>query len=185
LLSSASCPVSLLLLWPSLVAQHMFKPVSILYSKCQLHTGFNMRHLLRSCTPTRFGHSRSYSYCLLMLFRALRTENFHHHHHHHHHHERSQSLDLKTCSPHLMEPEGSLSCSQKHATDPYPETHESSSHLPSFSSPPRPDRLWGPPSLISMGTRGSFPGSKAAGAWSYTSTSQYAFMAWCSVKAQG
>jgi hypothetical protein len=50
-----------------------------------------------------------------------------------------------------------------------------------------------------MGTRGSISGVKAAGreydhsppfnakaknAWSYTSTAQYAFMAWCSVKAQ-
>jgi len=26
---------------------------------------------------------------------------------------------------------------------------------------------------------------KAAGAWSYTSSYQYAFMAWCSFKAQG
>jgi hypothetical protein len=42
-----------------------------------------------------------------------------------------------------------------------------------------------------MGTRGSFPGNKAAGlyivprsknAWSYTSTPQYAFMTWCLVK---
>jgi hypothetical protein len=29
-----------------------------------------------------------------------------------------------------------------------------------FSSPPRPERFWGPP----MGNRGSFPGGKAAGA---------------------
>jgi hypothetical protein len=52
-----------------------------------------------------------------------------------------------------------------------------------------------------MGTRGSFSGVKAAGAWSwpltfiwyrgsrnkwrYTSTPQYAFMEWCSVIAQG
>jgi hypothetical protein len=51
------------------------------------------------------------------------------------------------------------------------------------------------------GTRGSFPGDKAAGAWNWPLTSiqcrgqrmsgaipplpQYAFMAWCSVKAQG
>jgi hypothetical protein len=48
-----------------------------------------------------------------------------------------------------------------------------------------------------MGTRGSFPGGKAAGReadhsppfnaevkneWNYTSISQYAFMAWCLVK---
>jgi len=52
-----------------------------------------------------------------------------------------------------------------------------------------------------MGMRGSFPGGKAAGGVkltthlklvlssknprSYTSTPQYAFMAWCSVKVQG
>jgi hypothetical protein len=52
-----------------------------------------------------------------------------------------------------------------------------------------------------MGTRGSFPGGKAAGAWSWPLTSilcrvqrmsgaipplpHYAFMAWCSVKVQG
>jgi hypothetical protein len=57
------------------------------------------------------------------------------------------------------------------------------------------------PASYPMGTRGSFPGGKAAGAWSWPLTSiycrgqrisgailplpQYAFMAWCSVKAQG
>jgi hypothetical protein len=56
------------------------------------------------------------------------------------------------------------------------------------------------PSSYPMGTRGSFPGVKRPGVkltthlyvmqrskneWSYTSTPQYAFMAWCSVKAQG
>jgi hypothetical protein len=55
------------------------------------------------------------------------------------------------------------------------------------------------PASYPMGTMGSFPGGKAAGAWSwpltpsnaevknewsYTSTPQYAFMPWCSVKAQ-
>jgi hypothetical protein len=70
-----------------------------------------------------------------------------------------------------------------------------------FSSPQCPERLWGPRSLLSKGIRGSFPESKAAGAWSWPLTpiyfrgqrmsgaihplSQYAFMAWCSVKAQG
>jgi hypothetical protein len=56
------------------------------------------------------------------------------------------------------------------------------------------------PASHPMGTRGSFPGVKAAGAWSwqhlhlvprsknewsYTSTPEYAFMAWCSIKSQG
>jgi hypothetical protein len=51
-----------------------------------------------------------------------------------------------------------------------------------------------------MGSRGSFPAVRQPGrkadhpppssaefknAWSYTSTPQYAFMAWCSVEAQG
>jgi hypothetical protein len=56
------------------------------------------------------------------------------------------------------------------------------------------------PASYPIGTRGSFPGGKAAGAWSwphlrlvprsknewnYTSTPQYAFMAWCLAQAQG
>jgi hypothetical protein len=33
-----------------------------------------------------------------------------------------------------------------------------------FTSPRRPDRFWGPPSLLSNGYRGRFPRGKAAGA---------------------
>jgi hypothetical protein len=56
-----------------------------------------------------------------------------------------------------------------------------------FSSPRRPDRLWGPPTSYPVGTEGSFPGGEAdhsppASAeakkmWIYTSTPPYAFMA--------
>jgi hypothetical protein len=55
------------------------------------------------------------------------------------------------------------------------------------------------PTSYPVGTRGSFPGSKTGvklnthlhqvprskNEWSYTSTPQYTFMAWCSVQAQG
>jgi hypothetical protein len=62
-----------------------------------------------------------------------------------------------------------------------------------FSSPPRPDRLWGPPSLpgaLSLGVKrleseadhSTSSSAEDKNAWSYTSTPQYAFMAWCSVK---
>jgi hypothetical protein len=40
-----------------------------------------------------------------------------------------------------------------------------------FTSPCRPDRLCGPPNLLSNGTGGSFPGGKEAGAWSWPLTS--------------
>jgi len=40
-----------------------------------------------------------------------------------------------------------------------------------LSSPPRQDWLWVPPSLLSMGTVGSYPGDKAAGTWSWSLTS--------------
>jgi hypothetical protein len=36
-----------------------------------------------------------------------------------------------------------------------------------FSSPRRPDRLWGPPNLYPMGNGNSLPGGKAAGLWSW------------------
>jgi hypothetical protein len=39
-----------------------------------------------------------------------------------------------------------------------------------FSSPCRPDRLWGPPSLL-VDIGYSFPGGKAAGVWSWPLTS--------------
>jgi hypothetical protein len=39
-----------------------------------------------------------------------------------------------------------------------------------FSSPRRPDRLWGPPNILSNGYRDSFLGGKAAGAWSWPLT---------------
>jgi hypothetical protein len=42
-----------------------------------------------------------------------------------------------------------------------------------LSSPPRPDRLWDPPILLSRGCRGCFPGGKAAGSWSWLLTSSF------------
>jgi hypothetical protein len=43
-----------------------------------------------------------------------------------------------------------------------------------FSSPPCPDQLWGPPSLLSNGTRDSFSRGKPVGAWIWPLTS-----IWC------
>jgi hypothetical protein len=40
-----------------------------------------------------------------------------------------------------------------------------------FSSTRLPDQVWGAPSLLSSGYRDSFPGVKAAGAWSWPLTS--------------
>jgi hypothetical protein len=70
-----------------------------------------------------------------------------------------------------------------------------------FSSPPRPERLWGPPSLLSNGYQVLFPWGysgrvvkltthlhlvpRSKNEWSYTSTPQYTFIRWCSDKAQG
>jgi len=39
-----------------------------------------------------------------------------------------------------------------------------------FYSTPCPSQLWGPPSILSNGTRGSFPGGKAVGVWSWLLT---------------
>jgi hypothetical protein len=66
-----------------------------------------------------------------------------------------------------------------------------------FSSPPRPDRLWSPPSLLSSGYQGislgvkrprreadhPVPKSRKRGA--IPQLPHYTFTAWCSVKAQG
>jgi hypothetical protein len=38
------------------------------------------------------------------------------------------------------------------------------------------------PASYPMGNRGSYPGVKAAETWICTSTLQYSFMVWCSVK---
>jgi hypothetical protein len=70
-----------------------------------------------------------------------------------------------------------------------------------FTTPPRPDRLWGAtqppihwiPWFRSLGVKrpgreaDHLPPSSAEfkNTWSYTSTTQNTFMAWCSVKAQG
>jgi len=52
-----------------------------------------------------------------------------------------------------------------------------------FSSPPRPERLWGPPSLIYNGYQSFFLREvKQLGEWSNTSIPPYVFMMWCLVK---
>jgi hypothetical protein len=67
-----------------------------------------------------------------------------------------------------------------------------------FSSPPRSEWLWDPPNLLSKGYQGLCPWGysgrvvkltthlhlvpRSKNEWSYTSTPQYAFMAWCLVK---
>jgi hypothetical protein len=58
------------------------------------------------------------------------------------------------------------------------------------STPQHPDRLWGSPSLLSSGYRGTFPPGREAdhspptsvtvkNTWIYTSTPPYVFMAYC------
>jgi hypothetical protein len=44
-----------------------------------------------------------------------------------------------------------------------------------FSSPPCPNRLWVPPSLLSNGYQGLLPGGKVARAWNWISTSSAEF----------
>jgi hypothetical protein len=67
-----------------------------------------------------------------------------------------------------------------------------------FSASPRPDRLWGPPSLLSSGYQGFLPpgysgrgvkvftlllsSAEVKNAWGFTSVPQYLFMAWCLVE---
>jgi hypothetical protein len=60
-----------------------------------------------------------------------------------------------------------------------------------FFLPPRPDRLWGPQSLLSIGYSSLLPGgaadhsppssNEAKNEWIYTFTPPYAFVAWCLV----
>jgi len=54
-----------------------------------------------------------------------------------------------------------------------------------FSSPQRPDRIWGSPSLLSYAYRGLLSRGCSVGVknvWSYISTAQYVFTAWCVTK---
>jgi hypothetical protein len=68
-----------------------------------------------------------------------------------------------------------------------------------FCTPHSPNQLWGPPSFLSNYTAGFFLAGKAAVTWSwplsttkyrdqkwwsYTSTLQYVFIAWCLIKAR-
>jgi hypothetical protein len=128
-------------------------------------------------------------------------------------HSLTHSLSRIENSPHFTEPKGSLSCSRKSATDLCSEPSDScphaislrlilisSSHLCSsvvqrwamgrgqefFSSPPCPDRLWVPPSLLFNGYQGAISlevkrprsendhsppyNAEVRHTWSYTST---------------